>query len=266
MLNDSEGPGPSGGRNCFVYGCLGMLVIAVIGVVAIVYGAKFAFNKALDTYTDTQPAELPPVQLAEGKAKEVEERFEAFKQAFEAGEQTALELTADDINAVIAGEPELAGKVRISVEGDQIEAQVSIPLDRLLADWGLKGRYLNGSARMKVSMENGVLKVHLQSLEAKGNAVPEQLMVEIRKENFAAEVNQDPEAAEKLGRFDSIEVRDGKLILRAKQKAPLPASEDPTAAPGPAETAPAPQDPATATESPAPEEPAPATDEPAPVE
>jgi len=257
-MNDSETPKRSGGLNCFVYGCLGLLVVAVIGILVAVYGAKYAFNRVLDAYTDTQPAELPAVELAEGKVGEVEERFEVFKQAFEAGEQAALELTAEDINALIASEPELANKVRISIEGDEIKAQVSIPLDKLLADLGIKGRYLNGAASVQVAMKDGVLEAYIQSLEVKGKPLPEQFMAELRKENIAKDMNQDPEAAEKLERFDSLEVKDGKLILRAKQKGAAPVPAEPTAAPDPAEPAPAPREPATT--------PAPTTEAPTPTE
>ena len=94
---------------------------------------------------------------------QVKQRFEAFQQAVREHHATKpLTLTADDINALIASggdQQGLKGKVYVSLDGDQLKGEVSVPLQ----DVGLsmfKGRYLNGSATFNLSFRDGRLVGH----------------------------------------------------------------------------------------------------------
>jgi hypothetical protein len=111
--------------------------------------------------------------------------------------------------------------VYVTIEGDQIKGKVSIPMDDLAQAPGLsrlKGRYLNGSAALKVSLANGVLMVTLQSLEAKGQSPPPQVMAQLQSVNFAQNATQDPKTQEMIGRLESIEVKDGNLTIKGSAK------------------------------------------------
>ncbi len=87
----------------------------------------------------------------------------------------------------------MKGKFYVSLEGDQLKGEVSVPL----RDMGLtmfKGRYLNGSATFNLSFQNGALSVTPQTIIVKGKPVPEEYMQEIRKQNLAASLTNQPEA------------------------------------------------------------------------
>ena len=211
MLQE-ETPKKSGGLGCVFYGCLTAIVLVVLGTVGTYFGVKYASNKLLDTYTDTQPASLPATELTEQQKQNAAERFSKFKDSLDAGQPATLELTAADINALIAAEPELKGRVHVSIDGDQVKGQASFPLAKL----GFEGRHLNGSATFKVTLANGVLYVNLESFQVKGKAVPEQVMTPLRAENLAKDLNGDPEFAEKIRKFESIEIKDGKVLLKAR--------------------------------------------------
>src|SRR5262249_25496794 len=113
----------------------------------------------------------------------------------------------------------------------KLKGQVSIPLDALAKVpllGMLKGRYLNGEADLKASLEDGVLIVNLDSFEVNGQSPPEPMMTELRQRNLAEELlnnPNEPAAAELFRKIESLEINDGKIILKVRAKAGAPAAE-----------------------------------------
>lgn len=215
---------PQKKRGCWFYGCITLAVIALVGAIlaffAVRYGIK-EVGRLKEQYTDTKPETIEKVTLPPDQMTNLLVRVSGFKDALD--KQNApveLVLTADEINALIATDPDfktLAGNLYIMLEGDQVKGKVSYPLP----DFGplkLKGRYLNGLANLKVSLENGQLLVKLQDVEVKGKPLPETFMQELRKENLAKDATNDPETSKAIEKFDSIRVEDGKLILKNRVK------------------------------------------------
>ena len=77
------------------------------------------------------------------------------------------------------------------MNGNEVKGLVSIPLSGL--GWLGKGRYLNGDATFKVSLENGVLMVTAEQIQVKGVPIPESVMSQLRSENLAQDAYKDPE-------------------------------------------------------------------------
>jgi hypothetical protein len=171
---------------------------------------------------------MDKVQLSVEDRHAVRQRVDAFRKAVDDG--TALEplvLTSDDLNALIEENPDFQGKVFAKLEGDKLKAKVSIPLDRLGIGM-LKGRYLNGEAELKASLNNGILLVTLDSLEVNGKRPPEEFMESLRHQNLAKDVYENPKNAELISRFESLQIKDEKLILkpRARSSSDAPGSPD----------------------------------------
>jgi hypothetical protein len=207
-------------RGCFFYGCITCLVLLALILGALMVGLHYV-RKIVNQFTDSQPMELPTVQMSQAEIDQVKQRFDAFEKAIQ--EQRPAEplvLAADDINALIANGPQqqdLKGKLYVSLEGDQVKGEVSVPL----RDIGLsvfKGRYLNGSATFSLFFTNGMLSVTPQTILVKGEPVPETYMQEIRKQNLAAALANEPKAAAVLQGLEQIQVRDGKLVVVPKEK------------------------------------------------
>jgi hypothetical protein len=219
---------PAKRRGCFFYGCITVLVLTVLFGIAAFFAIRYGINKFtafVEQYTDTTPMTLESVQVSPGEYQQLDKRVTAFADAVNARKATPpLVLTENEINALIANNPAwkgLKGKVYVTIEGDQIKGKVSIPMDELAQAPGLsrlKGRYLNGSAALKVSLANGVLAVTIQSLEAKGQSPPPALMAQLQTINFAQNTAQDPKTQEMIGRFESIEVKDGKITIKVSAK------------------------------------------------
>lgn len=202
------------GKSCLLYGCLfSFLAIVVLIVVVGVVGWRFVSGQ-VEKYTADAPAELPTVNLSEEEVAAIQERVDTFNEQLEQGESPEdLVLTADEINALIAKEEDLNGRVYVTIQDGQVAGDVSIPTDAIP---GGKGRYFNASAAFDVQLNDGWLVVTLVSAEVKGEPVPDEFLQAMANKNLAEDLYDNPEVAETLRRFDSIEIGDGRIILRAK--------------------------------------------------
>jgi hypothetical protein len=208
-------PKKKSGPGCLFYGGVVAAILLSVLVLAGFLGYRYARSLVAE-YTDDHPASLPAVQLSDEAMSRLRERVGNFNHAV-MGNQAAgpLTITAEEVNALIATAPELQalnGHVYITLEGDQPKAQVSIPADSL----GLKplrGRYFNGTGTFKVSFENGVLQVSLESLTVKGKPVPEPIMRHIRPQNLTAQLNADPQVQPVLARLQQIQIQEGKVTV-----------------------------------------------------
>jgi len=219
---------PAKRRGCFFYGCVTVLVLTVLVGIAGFFLVRYGLHKFtafVEQYTETRPMTLESVEMSKADYQQLDKRVTAFADAVNARKATPpLVLTENEINALIANNPawrSLKGKVYVTIEGDQIKGKVSIPMDDLAQAPGLsrlKGRYLNGSAALKVSLTNGVLAVTILSLEAKGQSPPPPVMAQLQTINFAQNSAQEPKTQEMIGRFQSIEVKDGKITIKVSAK------------------------------------------------
>lgn len=210
-------PAPTGKRRgCFFYGCLTVLVLIVVTGVGAYFFIQW-LSGLIEQYTSEEPLKLPVVAVSAADLEKLEDRWETFERGMEANEAVEpLELTAKEINTLIQNDPEwkdLKGRLYVEIdEQDRVHGQVSIPLGDL--DVGrLKGRYLNGSATLNVSMESGVLVVKVTSVEVKGESLPDAVLEGLLDRNLARGLYDDPKAAKVLRRLDKVEVKDGKVRI-----------------------------------------------------
>jgi hypothetical protein len=213
-------------RGCFFYGCIIALVLALLMAILIAVSTYFLFRFADQTvkeYTATAPQELPKVEMPAENRQALKDRVEAFRTAADEGTSTEpLVLTSDDLNALIEEDEDLKGKIFVKIVGDEITGQVSIPLDPLAKGpfrAMFQGRYLNGKADLKASLQNGVLMVTLDSIEVNGKKPPEELLAQLRQENLAKDAHRNPKFAGSIRKLESLEVKDGKIILKVRAKA-----------------------------------------------
>jgi len=221
-------------RGCFFYGCVIASVLAVLLIIALAVLAYIGmrwFSGFVEEWTSPSPAELPRVQVSEEERQSVRERVDAFRKALEEGTATdPLVLTSDDLNALIEENSDLRGRLFARVEGDKLKAQISFPLEKLKIGV-LKGRYLNGEAELKASLSDGILVVTLETLEVNGKRPPERFLSELRKQNLAKDAYENPKNVEMIRRFESLEIKDGKIILKPRIHAKTPSGADGPQAP-----------------------------------
>lgn len=208
-------PKKGGCAKAFGIGCL--VVIAVMAVVAVVgFLVLRAFvSNLVDTYTATSPSALPSIHVQDGEDTAIFARVAAFTNAVrEGGASAELDLTARDINVLIERHPactDLAGKIYVSIAGDQLSGRVNIPLDGVAKM--VKGRWLTGTAGFRVGTAAGRLLVFMDSLTLNGKSPPESFMNGLRAKNLAEDANRRPELAELMDKLQSVVVRDGMLRI-----------------------------------------------------
>jgi len=199
-------------RGCLFYGCLTSCILVLV----VLAGLLLGYLKILNSFTDTKPTALPTVDMSDGDMQQVRQRVDSFRNDIRSAHPTQpLALTSNEINALIATDPNmkaLKGKVYVVIEDNQVKGQVSVPT----SDVGLgifKHRYINGSGAFNISLTNGTLFLSLQSLAIKGRPIPEKYMQQVRAQNLAQGINDDPKSSAGLNKLKSIEVKDGKIII-----------------------------------------------------
>jgi hypothetical protein len=173
----------------------------------------------LSKYTDSQPMPLPEVSITPAALDQLLRRVEDFRDDLRAGRVTApLVLSADEVNALIAHDPELKavkGKFYVMLNGHQLKAQVSLPME----DLGLshfRGRYLNGTVSLELALHNGILYAYAQDFAVKDKTIPAAYMNVVRRQNLAAPANDNARASVALNLLKSIEIKSSELIVTPK--------------------------------------------------
>jgi hypothetical protein len=216
-------------RGCIFYGCLIASILAVLFVILTAVVAFFGYrfvNRLVLEYTATTPRDLPKVEMPADQRQALKTRVEGFQKAVEAGTPTEpLVLTSDDLNALIDENEELKGKIFVKIEGDEVKGQVSIPLEKVGFSM-FQGRYLNGEADLKASLSDGVLIVTLDSVEVNGKSPPDEIMKGLREQNLAKDAYKDEKTASMMRKIESLEIKDGKIVLRVRAKPTSAGSAD----------------------------------------
>src|SRR5690349_22541266 len=134
-----EAPPRQKGLGCFARGCLILLVFAIVLAIACVAGVYWGFQRysavargiywLAKTHSIAEtPAPVPEFTGSDTQIQSVRERWQDFEQKTRAGQAAEIELTADDVNALIAANRNARSKVFVSIEGNQLRIQVSTPL------------------------------------------------------------------------------------------------------------------------------------------
>jgi len=139
--------------------------------------------------TSDKPKEIPQVEASEADQAAVKQRWEEFT----AGPRTPpvevtntttdastttttevvpsptpvpnrIELSASDINQLIAGSRKLRGKAFVSIENNLARLQVSVPLEKV----GLRGRFLNGELLVRPAPDGNPRNVEITEVSLGG--------------------------------------------------------------------------------------------------
>jgi hypothetical protein len=185
---------PKRGMGCFGKGCLTLVILAILLVVVGVGGTYWSLRHV---YLSDKPAPIPqatapiepsaPTASAETspaapteKGAEVRQRLDTMKKAARAHEQTEVELTAADINALIAANRKSRGVASVGIDGGIAQAQFSIPLERLDVPFrnglGLGDRYLNGTVTIVAPPGTNASTVQLSEVTLNGHSVSANLL------------------------------------------------------------------------------------------
>jgi hypothetical protein len=171
-------------------------------------------QRNINQYTDSAPAQIPKGDASPATLRAIQTRIDAFRDGLATGQPQELAVTADELNTLLSGQPELqefANMVYVRIDGDQLKGDISYPLPG-----PLKGRYVNGPATFDVKVSKGEADIRIQDITPKGKTLPPWLLDQIRQVNLADHLIRDPQAAAAIRQIDTVEVKDGKVIIRSK--------------------------------------------------
>ena len=144
-MND-ERPTPTrktSGRGCFLYGCLSLILIAVLLLVVGFLGLRYFINANIQRFTAAEPQQFEAASLPDAELKQLQQRLTDFGRALgQTNAPAQVSMTGPELNAVLATEPATAkwkDIVRVRLQGDQVRGEISLPLDAASKVWFLGG-------------------------------------------------------------------------------------------------------------------------------
>lgn len=227
-MNTRVEPSPKR-ASCFGKGCLLLLVFGILLVVVGVGGTYWSLRH----YLSDKPAPIPgaaapsettgaatpgetSVPAPTEKSAEVRERLDTMKQAARAHERTGMELTAADINALIAANRKSRGTASVGINGNVAQAQFSIPLEKFDVPFrnafGLGDRYLNATVTIVAPPGTNASSVQLSEVTLNGHTISPGLLDWQLPGVGRSLRSYVIKYANQYGVTDG-EIRDGKVIL-----------------------------------------------------
>ena len=138
--------------------------------------------------TSDKPKEVPRIETSEAEQAAVKQRWEEFKKGPQAAvpvetpvpdpnatpstepapmstpAANRIELTASDINQLIAGSRKLNGKAFVAIDNNVARVQVSVPLEKV----GFQGRFLNGELQVRSAPDRNPRNVEITEVSMGG--------------------------------------------------------------------------------------------------
>ncbi len=139
-----------------------------------------------------------------------------MKKAARAHERTEVELTAADINALIAANRKSRGTAFVRIDGNVAQVQFSIPLERFDVPFrnafGLGDRYLNATVAIAAPPGTNANSVQLSEVKINGHSFPTDLL-DRRLLGVGKSLRSYVIKYANQYRVTDGEIRDGKVIL-----------------------------------------------------
>src|SRR5712672_1115033 len=153
-----EAPPRRKGLGCFARGCLTLSIFAIVLAIAGFAGLYWGLHRNSALFYGSYwlaktrslaeaPTPVPEFNASDQQIQVVQERWQDFEQKTRAGQPAEIELSADDINALIATSEDARGKVFVSIEDNRLRLQASLPIGGIL---GRPGYYFNGDVIIEV--------------------------------------------------------------------------------------------------------------------
>src|SRR4051812_22323396 len=170
---------------CLGKGCMMLVVFLILLGVAFFVGGYVGVRYVV---TSEQPKTIPQIETTDADQAALKQRWEDFKSGpkmppvevtnttTDASTTTAevvptptpgtnrIELSASDINQLIAGSRKLQGKAFVSIENNVARVQVSVPLEKV----GFRGRFLNGELLVRPSPDRNPRNIEITEVSLGG--------------------------------------------------------------------------------------------------
>jgi hypothetical protein len=170
---------------CLGKGCMMLVIFLILLAVAFFIGGYVGVRYVV---TSDKPKEIATIESTEADQDAVRNRWEEFKVGPRsapvettttttttttppdatptppAPSSNRIELTATDINQLIAGSRNVRGKAFVSIENNVARVQVSVPLEKV----GFRGRFLNGEFQVRSAADRNPRNIEITEVSLGG--------------------------------------------------------------------------------------------------
>ncbi len=206
-----EPPPPQRGAGCCAKGCLILVVFFIVLGIAFLGGSYLAVRYLRGEYFPTTHVQLSTTMASEAEQEAVRARWDAFEKAARADEPARIELTTNDLNALIDSDPKLRGKAHATIDNDAGHLQVSIPLGGVR--W-LRGHYINAECTIHSAEDGSPADARITSILVNGRPVGEEVLRWQYRSWSLRRYMSDWSNDNKVERF---EIENGKVVLQTKR-------------------------------------------------
>jgi hypothetical protein len=203
-----EPPPTQRGMGCFAKGCLTLIAFFVFLGLAFIGGTYFAVRYLRTAYFPTTRVEVPAATATEEEQQSARTHWDTFERAARAHTPARIEMTADELNALIAAEPELRGKARVSITDNVGHLQVSVPLDTRL----FRGHYINAECTVEAAEDGNPDDARLTRVVINGKTMPGDALNWRGPWSLHRYISDWTEPRD----LKKFEIRDGKVILETR--------------------------------------------------
>lgn len=223
-LQNPPPPRQKKGMGCFGCGCVIVIVLLLLlgGLAA---GSTYFGFKALVGMTSSAPAEFPPFNGSENVYQGAQKKIAAFNQDVNIHKPSSLTLSADEINALIAHNPNLSAyqaHILVSMAGDEARLQGSMPTDMIpyLNGW-IKGRYINLDTSFALSLnpDTKAIGVELRKGQLGDQVLPANTLLSLQAQldqSLNSQLQKNGSNKAFLEQAKTVAVRDGQLVIETQ--------------------------------------------------
>lgn len=216
-----EAPPRRKGLGCFGRGCLILLLFVVVLAIAGFVGMYWGLHRhsvlfygsywmAKTRSLTEAPTPVPEFNPSNQQIQLVQERWEDFEQKTRAGQSAEIELSPDDINALIAASDDVRSKIFVSIDRNQLRLQTSVPMGQF---FGRPGYYFNGDVIIELEGAQPLDGPRFRRITINGDQVPTDFLDwKYHSRQLREYLDEQRNAYD----IDTIEIRDGKIILRSR--------------------------------------------------
>jgi hypothetical protein len=158
--------------------------------------------------------------------RSAEDKLNRLGQAAASNQETMIQFTATELNAMIAREPlfaDLNNRARVGIADSMMTVETSVPL-AVAGLPRLRGRWLNGTARFGFSFASDEFVFDPKSAEANGRAFPEEFLTTFASplnrsfnDAFRRQLERNAQAATFWKHIKSIALERDKLVVTTQR-------------------------------------------------
>jgi len=226
-MHGMENPQSSAPKNSF--GCLHILLVIVILLLLTILGSMWWLKRNVYA-SEFKPVKLNPAEQVtlDAKIKQLDSPApvpapvpasptsvepEAYS---ESAESRRVVFSEKELNALVAGDPDMARHVAIDLTDDLLSVKIIAPMDQEIPMVGGKTFKLNMG--LALSYANGKPTVIIRGISLGGVPLPSAWMGDIKNKNLVEEFGEAGGFWDMFAKgVEHLEVKDGQFILHLKE-------------------------------------------------